>query len=223
MKECKKNRIVSWIMFYTLRIKRIVYLFASLFVIHCDHKQKANNEIFFALMTPTLGMFGDSIMALWPAETQLKPFVIIKNAFPVRTTSDILEAVKNDKSHYTACLYNGGVNDFLGNFTPQDNEIRNTIVNQLQTIPLLLERCDHVLVLNTWYVEFPWPSEAVLRINKSMKESIVTVPRLDLESYIKKSDLLDGGHLTEIGYNKISNLTLEHFRTKIPWIDFVPR
>ncbi|MBM9590192.1 SGNH/GDSL hydrolase family protein [Leptospira sp. 201903075] len=204
-------------------LKRLVYLVASFFIIHCDHKQKTNHEVLFAFLTPTLGMFGDSVMALWPAETQLKPFVIIKNAFPLRTSSDILEVVKNDKSRYTACLYNGGVNDYLGNFSPQDFEIRNTITNQLQSISLLLEKCEHVLVLNTWYVEFPWPSEAVLKINKSMKESIVTVPRIDSENYIKKSDLLDGGHLTDIGYSKMSKLTLEHFRTKIPWLDYLPR
>ncbi|TGL86441.1 SGNH/GDSL hydrolase family protein [Leptospira congkakensis] len=208
---------------YDIQFKRFFCFFLSFFLLQCDHKQKKNEELLFTLVKPSLGMFGDSIMAFWPAEDQLKPFVIVKNAFPVRPSSEILEVAKNDKLHYTACLYNAGINDFLGNFSPQDFQIQNTINNQLQTIVILQNRCEHLLVLNVWYVEFPWPSEAVVRLNKAMKENILSVPRIDSERFIQKSDLLDGGHLTDIGYNKLAKLTLEHFRTKIPWIDFLPK
>ncbi|PKA22981.1 hypothetical protein CH381_28145 [Leptospira sp. mixed culture ATI2-C-A1] len=210
-------------MYFNKIQKGLICLIFFIFFVHCDHKQKQNNELLFTLVKPSLGMFGDSIMAFWPAEEQLKPFVIVKNAFPVRPSSEILEVAKNDRLHYTACLYNAGINDFLGNFTPQDSQIQNTINNQLQTIVILQNRCEHLLVLNVWYLEFPWPSEAAVRLNKAMKEKILSVPRLDPESYIKKSDLLDGGHLTDIGYNKLAKLTLEHFRTKIPWIDLLPK
>lgn len=205
------------------RFKRFFCILLSFFIVNCDHKQNQNNEILFVLLKPSLGMFGDSIMAFWPAEEQLKPFVIVKNAFPIRSSSEILEVVKKDQLHYTACLYNSGVNDFLGNYAPEDFQIQNTINVQLQTIAILQNRCEHILVLNTWYVEFPWPSEAVSRLNKAMKENILTVPRLDSESLIHKSDLLDGGHLTDIGYNKLAKFTLEHFGTKIPWMGLLPK
>ena len=175
------------------------------------------------LLKPTMGMFGDSIMALWPAEEQLKPFITIKNAFPMRTSSAILTVVKEDKLHYNACLYNSGINDYLGNYSPEDKAIRVTIDNQLQTIALLRERCDQILVINTWYVDLPWPTDAALKLNLAMKQNITSVPRLDTESFILKSDLLDGGHLTDSGYSKLAKKTTDHFRIFFPWLDFITR
>ncbi len=182
-----------------------------LFVCRCDTKKNTDLNAFLLLkaLTPTMGMFGDSIMALWPAEEQLKPFITIKNAFPVRTTSTILGAVIEDKLHYDACIYNGGINDYLSNYSPKESEIRITVDNQLQTIALLRAKCDQILVINTWYVELPWPTEAALKLNVAMKQNITTVPRLDAEDFILKSDLLDGGHLTDKGYNKLAIKTLE--------------
>lgn len=201
------------------------YIFIILLFFHfqCDHPKNKNKTLLLSLVRPTLGMFGDSIMALWPAEEQLKPFVVIKNAFPVRKTTDILYAIENDQSRYNACIYNGGVNDYLGNFTPQESELELTVQNQIRALTRLQVRCDQILAINIWYVELPWPMEAASRLNVLMKERIQFVPRLDPETWIKSSDLLDGGHLTERGYQKLSEKTLEHFRTRIPWIDFLPR
>lgn len=204
-------------------MNKLVLFILLLQFVHCDKTKNTNDELIFSLVRPTLGMFGDSIMALWPAEDQLKPFVVVKNAFPVRKTTDIMNAIQLDQSRYHACVYNGGVNDYLGNFSPNETDLQITIQNQIQSLSLLQGKCDHILAINFWYVEFPWPSEAVLRLNHLMKERITFVPRLDTEVTIKSSDLLDGGHLTERGYQKLSDKTLEFFQTRMPWIDFLPR
>jgi hypothetical protein len=210
-----------------------MFVFARMFIAitmflvicNCDTKKNDNPSMLLLinLLTPTMGMFGDSIMALWPAEEQLKPFITIKNAFPVRTSSAILTVVKEDRMHYNACLYNSGINDYLGNYSPEDSAISVTIENQLQTLALLRERCDQILVINTWYVDLPWPTDAAIKLNLAMKQNIISVPRLDTESFILKSDLIDGGHLTDYGYSKLAKRTTEHFRIFFPWIDFIKR
>ncbi|TGM37658.1 SGNH/GDSL hydrolase family protein [Leptospira biflexa] len=204
-------------------MRKLVLLILLLPFVQCDKTKTSNDMFLIGIFRPTLGMFGDSIMALWPAEEQLKPFVVVKNAFPVRKSSDILYSIQTDQSRYHACIYNGGVNDFLGNFSPNQLAIESTVQNQIQALTLLQGKCDHILAINFWYVEFPWPTEAVLRLNQLMKERINFVPRLDTEVMIKSSDLLDGGHLTDRGYQKLADKTLEHFETRIPWIDFLPR
>lgn len=206
-------------------VRNLIRIFLILVICHCDAKKNSDPNFFLIrnLLAPTLAMFGDSIMALWPAEEQLKPFVPIKNAFPVRTSLDILGVVRDDKLHYNACLFNGGINDYLGNYSPEDRAISNTIENQLQTIALLKQRCDQILVINTWFVDLPWPTEAAIKLNLAMKQNITSVPRLDPENLILKSDLLDGGHLTDSGYNKLANRTIDHFRVFFPWIDFISR
>lgn len=203
-------------------MNKLIILILLLQFVHCDKTKNKNDELIFSIVRPTLGMFGDSIMASWP-EDQLKPFVVFKNAFPARKSSDILQTIQSDQSKYQACILNGGMNDFYGNLFLRESDLEITIQNQIQSLTLLQGKCDHILVINFWYVEFPWPTEAVLRLNLLMKERIVFVPRLDSELFIKSGDLLDGGHLTEKGYQKLSDKTFEFFRLRMPWIDLLPK
>ncbi len=152
----------------------------------------------------SLGMFGDSIMAFWPVETTLDEYFATKIAYPIRGSSEILSSVKQDGGRYGLCLINGGVNDFLGNYVPEDKDIEATAETMSEATLELLPRCGRTIFLNTWHVEMPWPRLAAEKLNMAYKAKVTFTDRLDCEAVIESQMLLDGGHLSEDGYRAIS-------------------
>ncbi|MBM9579024.1 SGNH/GDSL hydrolase family protein [Leptospira sp. 201903070] len=188
-----------------------------LFLIGCDAGRKpSDTNLYLSLILekPSLMLVGDSISAFWPAEL-LEPFAASKTAFPNRSTAAILEAAKNLQGRYRACTYNGGANDFLGNLGPaNDSLLGNTIQRQKQAIEALKLKCDSIVVLSFWNVESPWPIAAVRQLNDRMKVEITDEFVLDPSSEITPDMLVDGGHLTYRGYERLSYLVKETFRLK---------
>ena len=174
----------------------------------CLEERKESNELFWDfLKRPTLGLFGDSVSAIWPEEL-LEPFIVAKVAFAIRSTEEIYQAALSDERRFSSCLYNGGINDFLSDYFPESKKVQKAVANQEKTLRLLMNKCDRVLALNVWYVEPPWPVLASIEINLLMKEKINFVPRFDPELCINSGDLLDGGHLTYQGFQKLSGRVL---------------
>lgn len=196
-------------------------IIVCLFFFNCNGPKPDQNQIFISfLFRPTLILFGDSISAFWPVEEQLQPFIAIKAAFPIRNTESIIQSVIQEQGQYSACMYNGGVNDFLGNYIPTDAEITETVDRQVEALNLMRMKCGQILFINTWNVEFPWPVEAAIRLNLKSKAKINFVPRIDPEFLIDKSMLLDGGHLTVDGYSTLSKASINHFRKLIPMLSY---
>ncbi len=150
-----------------------------------------------------MGMYGDSVMAFWPEET-LSPYIVEKNAFPLRTSDAILNTVRTDQKHYNICLLNGGVNDFLSDYNPDIADLDAAEINMVTAAKELQSRCDRLIFVNTWHVEFPWPIVATESLNQRYKNSIDFIPRLDADLLITADLLEDGGHLTHSGYEKLS-------------------
>ncbi|MBM9499080.1 SGNH/GDSL hydrolase family protein [Leptospira sp. 201903071] len=199
------------------RILFPIFFLLHLSLIACDASRKPSDTNFYLgiiLEKPSLMLVGDSISSFWPPEL-LEPFLASKTAFPNRSTAAILEAAKNLEGHYRACIYNGGANDFLGNLGPaSDSLLGNTVQRQKQAIEALKPKCDSIVVLSFWNVESPWPIAAVRQLNDRMKVEITDEFVLDPSSEITPDMLVDGGHLTYRGYEKLSDLVKEAFRLK---------
>ncbi len=178
----------------------IFILFVSIFLT-CENQQK-NNHI-LPIIKPSIALFGDSISAFWP-ENHLADFYVIKFAAPTRPSDVILASINNSPGNYNYCLLNGGVNDFLGNYSPEDEQIEKTMANLLNSYKLLEGKCEKRVFLNTWIAYFPWPTVAALKLNTRIKETIKSSDRLDSDEFINKDHLIDGGHLNEEGYTVLS-------------------
>ena len=81
--------------------KCLFLLFLCVCYTSCDSKKSNYLGVQF-LIRPTLGMFGDSIQALWPAEEMLFPFIPIKTAFPVRKSHEIYGYALENSGKYNA-------------------------------------------------------------------------------------------------------------------------
>ncbi|EMK00884.1 MULTISPECIES: SGNH/GDSL hydrolase family protein [unclassified Leptospira] len=175
------------------------------------------------LYKPSFALFGDSISAFWPIEEQFPEFETYKKAFPGRRTYEIQEAAKNETGRYRSCMLNGGVNDFLNNFEPTWEEVDATVQRQLETLEILNEHCDYIIVLNVWTVQLPWPVKAASMINLEMKKKVTFLPRIDPEDLIHTEMLLDGGHLTDEGYGILSQRVREYLNATLPefWLEFL--
>lgn len=149
-------------------------------------------------------MFGDSTLAFWPAEEMLSDFHWQKFAFPLRTTADIDSVARNSIGNFDACLYSGGINDFLANYAPTESAIEATVDRQAATLAYLRTRCSHLLAIAPWAVEFPWPVSAADALHDSMYRRSGMPELLDGRHLIHKTHLIDGGHLTEEGYRVLS-------------------
>lgn len=175
------------------------------------------------LYKPSFALFGDSISAFWPIEEQFPEFETYKKAFPGRRTYEIQEAAKNETGRYRSCMLNGGVNDFLNNFEPTWEEVDATVQRQLETLEILNDHCDYIIVLNVWTVQLPWPVKAASMINLEMKKKVTFLPRIDPEDLIHTEMLLDGGHLTDEGYGILSQRVREYLKATLPefWLEFL--
>ncbi|TGM89892.1 SGNH/GDSL hydrolase family protein [Leptospira licerasiae] len=184
---------------------------------NCDKETPSNPEKLISyLAKPSLAMYGDSIVASWPVEEQLSDFNAVKFAFPGIDTSEILSSVQNDKNRYNSCLYEGGINDFLGNYSPSQSQVDATVDRQIQSIQILLTRCEHVVALNLWNIQFPWPTLAVAMITAEMKKKITFVPRIDTELLIQDDMLSDGNHPNKNGYYVLSKAVREQLQPFFP-------
>ncbi|MCR1794634.1 MULTISPECIES: SGNH/GDSL hydrolase family protein [unclassified Leptospira] len=194
----------------------LLLLLISLFN-NCDKEPSSNTEELVSYLSkPSLAMYGNSIVASWPVQEQLSDFNTVKFAFPGIDTAEIHSSVENDKNRYNACLYEGGINDFLGNYSPTQSQVDATIDRQIQSIQILVTRCEHVVALNLWNVEFPWPTLAVAMINAGMKERIIFVPRIDTELLIQNDMLSDGNHPNKNGYYVLSKAVREQLKPFFP-------
>ncbi|PJZ47744.1 SGNH/GDSL hydrolase family protein [Leptospira saintgironsiae] len=175
------------------------------------------------LYKPSFALFGDSISAFWPVEEQFPEFETYKKAFPGRRTYEIQEAAKNETGRYRSCMLNGGVNDFLNQPEPSWEEVDATVQRQLQTLEILNDHCDYIIVLNVWTVQVPWPVKAASMINLEMKKKVTFLPRIDPEDLIHSEMLLDGGHLTDEGYGVLSQRVREYLRASLPefWLQYL--
>ncbi|RHX86981.1 SGNH/GDSL hydrolase family protein [Leptospira stimsonii] len=199
------------------QLKIYIFIFQFTFL-GCDGGGNKTTDASFYLSLvidrPSLMLVGDSISAFWPTEL-LEPFVASKTAFPNRNTLEILRATENMQGHFRACTYNGGANDYLGILSPvSDSSIEKTVSRQKQAIEILKSKCDSLVVLGIWNVEAPWPIVAVRQMNDKMKREIQDEFVLDPSSEITSDMLVDGGHLTYRGYQKLSDLVKEAFRLK---------
>lgn len=184
---------------------------------NCDKDPSSDPEKLISYLSkPSLAMYGDSIVASWPVEEQLSDFNIVKFATPGIDTIKILSSVQNDKNRYNACLYEGGINDFLLNYSPTQSQVDATVNRQIQSIQILLTRCEHVVALNLWNIKFPWPTVAVAMITAEMKEKINFVPRIDTELLIQDDMLTDGNHPNKNGYYILSKAVREQLRPFFP-------
>ncbi|TGL59061.1 SGNH/GDSL hydrolase family protein [Leptospira sarikeiensis] len=186
-------------------------------LINCDKDPSSDSEKILSFISkPSLAMYGDSIVASWPSEEQLSEFNTYRFATPGIDTTKILSYVQNDKNRYDACLYEGGINDFLGNYSPSQSQVDATIDRQIQSIQILQTRCNHVFALNLWNIKFPWPSLAVAMITATMKERVQFVPRIDTELLITDDMLTDGNHPNRNGYLILSNAVGDQIRPYFP-------
>ncbi|TGN03221.1 SGNH/GDSL hydrolase family protein [Leptospira dzoumogneensis] len=186
-------------------------------LINCDKDPSSDTEKLISyLAKPSLAMYGDSIVASWPVQEQLSDFNTIKFAFPGVDTNRILSSVQNDQNRYNACLYEGGINDFLENYFPTQSQVDATVNRQIQSIQILLTRCEHVVALNLWNIKFPWPTLAVAMITAEMKERITFVPRIDTELLIQDDMLTDGNHPNKDGYYLLSKAVREQLQPLLP-------
>ncbi|MGJ4744976.1 SGNH/GDSL hydrolase family protein [Leptospira sp. SA-E8] len=184
---------------------------------NCDKDPSSDTEKLISyLAKPSLAMYGDSIVASWPVQEQLSDFNAVKFAFPGIDTTEIHSSVQNDKNRYNACLYEGGINDFLGNYSPTQSQVDATVDRQIQSIQVLLTRCEHVVALNLWNIQFPWPTLAVAMITTEMKERITFVPRIDTELLIQDDMLSDGNHPNKNGYYVLSKAVKERLQPFFP-------
>ncbi|MDF3821661.1 SGNH/GDSL hydrolase family protein [Leptospira sp. 96542] len=202
---------------------KLFFFLCLLLLFRCDNPKKPTNtlEILASLSPPSLGLFGDSFLADWPAEEKLKPFRVIKNAFPGRKMNEIYHSASTDKLTYDVCITNGGINDYLGRISATNEEIQTTIDLHIKTIYELTNRCRSMLVLNLWQVELPWPVEAVNQLNQQMKNQINFVKRLDTDRFITKAMLSDGGHLNEFGYRTLSRESMKELRILVPVVNLL--
>ena len=203
------------------RLRKILNLALLLFFVfqfhNCDKSPSSDPEkLIYFLAKPSFAMYGDSIVASWPVEEQLSDFNVVKFAFPGIDTSEILTYVQNDKNRYNVCLYEGGINDFLGNYSPTQSQVDATVNRQIQSIQILLTRCEHVVALNLWNIQFPWPTLAVAMLTAEMKERINFVPRIDTELLIQDDMLTDGNHPNKNGYYILSKAVRERLEPLFP-------
>ncbi|PJZ76049.1 SGNH/GDSL hydrolase family protein [Leptospira neocaledonica] len=195
----------------------LISLFLIFHISSCDKPpQTESDNLLSYLLKPSLAMYGDSVIAGWPIEKQLSEFNGIKFAFPVRNTHLILSSITSDHRRYDACLYEGGVNDFLNNYAPDPTEVDATIDRQIQGIQILQTRCTHVIALNIWNVKFPWPTLAAAMITAKMKERINFIPRIDTELLITDDMIPDGAHPNELGYEVLSKAVREQLKPFFP-------
>lgn len=157
------------------------------------------------LVKPTLYQVGDSISALWPTDQLDVDYYVQKVAFPARTSTDILTSVEQVPPGAYMCILNGGINDYLGNLEPMEEEIEITVNNMRNAYDALKTKCGRVVFLNVWYVAPPWPDKAVRMMNVRYKELFLPTERLDTEMLISRSDTTDGLHLTDAGYRKLES------------------
>ena len=200
------------------RARSVVRLQAALllilFVFACDARPEKKELWAALLIRPALGLFGDSISAYWPAEELLVPYRPTLIALPFRTADEIRFAAESEPGRYTACLYNGGINDFQGNHSPSAAQLDATTDIQIRTLRVLQTKCGQILALNIWNVEFPWPVLAAIGLNARMKERVTFVDRLDPENWIDSSLTEDGLHLNRRGYEFLSEKVLERLRVR---------
>ncbi|TGK62769.1 SGNH/GDSL hydrolase family protein [Leptospira wolffii] len=201
-------------------IRAVLIGWFLVFLISCTQDGEGNKKL---PVRPTFALFGDSISAFWPVEEQFSDFEAVKIAFPVRSTVAIQEAAKNEDNHYRACMLNGGINDFLNNFEPTQEEVDETVERQLRTIQILGSKCDYLILLNVWRVEPPWPVQAASMINIEMKQKANFLPRIDPEDLIHPEMLLDGGHLTPEGYRVLSDRVSKYLKATLPefWLELL--
>ncbi|PKA16011.1 SGNH/GDSL hydrolase family protein [Leptospira haakeii] len=200
-----------------VNLSRALLLLLIFSLTNCDKDPSSDTEKLISYLSkPSLAMYGDSIIASWPVEEQLSDFNIIKFAFPGVDTNRILSSVQNDSNRYNACLYEGGINDFLENYSPTQGQVDATVNRQIQSIQILLTRCEHVVALNLWNIKFPWPTLAVVMINAEMKERITFVPRIDTELLIQDDMLTDGNHPNKNGYYILSKAVREQLQPFFP-------
>ncbi|MEI1280081.1 SGNH/GDSL hydrolase family protein [Leptospira venezuelensis] len=200
-----------------INVRPALLLLLTFPLINCDKDPSSDPEKLISYLSkPSLAMYGDSIVASWPVDDQLSGFNVVKFAFPGIDTNKILSSVQNDKNRYNACLYEGGINDFLGNYSPTQAQVDATINRQIQSIQILLTRCEHVTALNLWNIKFPWPTLAVAMITAEMKEKIDFVPRIDTELLIQDDMLTDGNHPNKNGYYILSKAVREKLQPFFP-------
>ncbi|KAA1292745.1 hypothetical protein C4X99_04660 [Leptospira interrogans serovar Geyaweera] len=195
MNKIRTNLNAIWISFFSLILG-----------LHCYHPQKNNynEQIIGLFLQQRVALYGDSISAFWPDEL-LKPMVVSKIAFPNRNSAQILQAALDTNTYFDFCIYNGGANDYLGDFSIiSQDRLDQTVNNQKETFKKLLKQCGYTLALGVYYVEPPWPVFAAPQLNQRMKERISKVPIFDLSLVVKQNMLMDGGHLTYDGYKVIS-------------------
>ncbi|MGJ4786697.1 SGNH/GDSL hydrolase family protein [Leptospira koniambonensis] len=195
----------------------VIFLFTVFHISNCDKPPESKSEkVLSYLLKPSLAMYGDSVIAAWPIEKQLFEFNGVKFAFPVRNTHIILDSIQKDHQRYDACLYEGGVNDFLNNYAPDPADVNATIDRQIQGIQILQTRCTYVIALNIWNVKFPWPTLAAAMITAEMKERINFIPRIDTELLITDDMVPDGAHPNEKGYEVLSKALRERLQPFFP-------
>ncbi|MCG6167126.1 SGNH/GDSL hydrolase family protein [Leptospira sp. FAT2] len=181
---------------------------SSIFIVHCspknDSKDAPEKQLVQIILQQKIALVGDSISAFWPEEL-LKPLAVTKVAFPNRSSQQILLAVREMNGYFDFCTYNGGVNDFLSDFSVIETaRLDQTIDRQKETFQELWKHCGRILILGVYFVEPPWPIFAAPQLNQRMKERISEAPILDLSGVIRTNMLMDGGHLKYEGYRALS-------------------
>ncbi|MDD3340976.1 MAG: GDSL-type esterase/lipase family protein [Bacilli bacterium] len=211
-KETKEIPKTMWIILVLAAVSIIFFLFILYHFISFNHHPKKVEPETLETISPSYLFLGDSITELYDLKKHYKEYKVVNSGKSGYTTSDILEHIEDMAYDYnpSKIFLLIGTNDVSKEFDQKE------IVSHIKDI---INKLREKLPKATLYVESIYPTKfdstsKIRDINKEVKEFCKEneINYIDLYSILENKDgrietkyTKDGTHLTEDGYNVVTD------------------